>query len=107
MTLLKETTDGGSRTVWLSRSPDGGLSIQGQDLGGLPAFMGPGVREYEWATAVAAEQLPALCVALGGSSSSDVVELVKARFSGVRHGEFREFCEDHDIKMEFWSRFGE
>ena len=108
ITLHSEAlADGSTRTVWLSRLTDGGIAIEGQDLGDLSRFFGAGVREYEWATSVTADELPKLRTALGGSATADIEDLVKDRFSGVRHGEFRQFCEDHDIRSDFWSRFGE
>lgn len=76
---------------------DGGIAIEGQDLGDLSRFFGAGVREYEWATSVTADELPKLRTALDGSATADIEDLVKDRFSGVRHGEFRQFCEDHNI----------
>ncbi len=99
--------DGSTRTVWLSRLTDGGIAIEGQDLGDLSGFFGAGVREYEWATSVTVDELPKLRTALAGSATADIVDLVKNRFSGVRHDEFRQFCENHDIRSNFWSRFGE
>ncbi len=108
ITLHSEAlADGSTRTVWLSRLTDGGIAIEGQDLGDLSGFFGAGVREYEWATSVAVDELPKLRTALDGSATADIEDLVKGRFSGVRHGEFRQFCEDHDIRADFWSRFGE
>lgn len=106
--LHRETTaDGGSRSVWVSRSTDGGASIEGQDLGDLEEFFGIGVREYEWAHSVAKEEVPALVAALGGTDDVEVVQLVKAKFAGVRHSEFSTFCQDHGVEVTFWSRFGE
>lgn len=99
--------DGSTRTVWLSRLTDGGIAIEGQDLGDLSRFFGADAREYEWATAVAADELPNLRAALASSATDDIENLVRSRFSGVRHGEFRQFCEDHGIRFESWSRFGE
>jgi hypothetical protein len=106
--LYTERTEHLSRSVWLSRSGDGGISIEGQDLGDLSDFFGPGAREYEWAQTVSAKDLSRLTKALGGGGRrTDVAELVKARFSGPRHGDFAEFCEEHDIEISFWSRVGD
>ena len=106
--LHSETTpDGGTRTVWLSHFPEGGVAVNGQDLGDLSRFFGEGIREYEWAHSVAASDVPALVRALGGSADAYLVELMKARFSGVRHREFSDFCKGHGISVEFWSRLGE
>ena len=108
VTLHTETTDdGGSRTVWLSRLPQGGVSVNGQDLGDLSGSFGAGVREYEWAHSVAAGDIPSLVHALGGGADADLVDLLTARFSGIRHREFSKFCATESIPVEFWSRFGE
>lgn len=103
----ERTADGGSRTVWLSRLPQGGVSVNGQDLGDLSRFFGPGVREYEWAYSVAVGDVPALVRALGGAADADPIELLAVRFAGVQHREFSNFCAAEGIPVDFWSRFGE
>jgi hypothetical protein len=55
---------------------------------------------------VSAKDVPRLTAALGGGSRADVAELIKARFSGVRHGDFAKFCAEHDVVLSFWSRVG-
>ncbi len=104
--LHSERTADGSRSVWLSRTGDGGISIEGQDLGDLSNFFGAGACEYEWGYAVSAEHVSRLTAALGGGSGADVTDLIRARFSGIRHGDFAEFCKEHAVVVSFWSRIG-
>jgi hypothetical protein len=54
---------------------NGALSISGHDLG-------PDDDEYEWWISVAAEDLPAMAVALGGESGTDIIDVLEQRWSG-------------------------
>jgi hypothetical protein len=86
-------------TVWARPDEDGGFMITGQDLG--PNLSG---REYEYAVAIAARDVPAVVEALGGTAGADVLALVAANAETiVRAGELS-WLRRLGIKPEFWSR---
>lgn len=103
----EQLANGDTRSVWLERTSDGGISITGQDLGDSCGFFGSEFREYEWAHSVGASDIPALIRSLGGAADSDVRELVARRFAGAKHDEFASFCAEANIAVSFWSRSGE
>ena len=82
VSLRNEHRDDGS---WLnldaSLGDDGSLRISGQDLGPVTRTISPD-GEYEYFYTVAAEDVPALVVALGGQPGTDVIDLLTQRCSG-------------------------
>ena len=82
VSLQNEHREDGS---WLnldaSLQRDGSLRISGQDLGPVTKGISPD-GEYEYFYTVAAEDVPALVVALGGQPGIDVLDLLEQRWSG-------------------------
>ncbi len=73
--------DGSWLNINATLERDGTLEISGQDFG--PVTKGASSDgEYEWFYAVAAEDVPALVVALGGQQGTDVIDLLVQRWSG-------------------------
>jgi hypothetical protein len=82
VSLQNEHREDGS---WLhldaSLERDGTLQVTGQDLGPVTRNISPD-GEYEYFYTIAAEDVPALVVALGGQPGTDVIDLLEERWSG-------------------------
>lgn len=77
--LRDEKTATDRRWLQASVREDGALIIEGQDLGdGVEAALGEGIREYEWVTEVSAEDVPKLVATLGGATSDDILDVIRA-----------------------------
>jgi hypothetical protein len=83
VSLQNEQREDGS---WLnldaSLGGDGSLRITGQDLGPVTKMISPD-GEYEYFYTIAAEDVPALVVALGGQPGTDVIDLLEQHWSGA------------------------
>jgi hypothetical protein len=83
VTLQSDRLDDGSRLhLYASLETDGSLRISGHDLGPVAKNISPD-GEYEYWYSVAAEDVPALVVALGGSADGDVIDLLREHWSGM------------------------
>lgn len=106
ITLRDEKSSTGSWSLIARIEDNGGLIIEGQDLGkSVEEFWGS--TEYEWDITVSAENLPRLVSALGGAIGDDPLALLAARFAQDEHYGTTRFLEDHDIPYGFWSRVGD
>jgi hypothetical protein len=106
--VLRSTRDeAGSRYLAASPLPDGGLAIDGQDLGpGVEAVFGAGCSEYEWTWTVAAPDVPAATAALGGEPHENVFTVVGRWFR--EHGtDPGTRLRDAGVPVAFWSRIGD
>ena len=91
--------DQGGLHIWATIPADGGLLIQGQDLGGYP-----GAGEYEYAIRVAEADMPTVRAALDATDGDDLLSLLEAAGEPiVRRGE-RAWLEGLGIAAQFWSR---
>ena len=105
--LFQSRDDGGTRSLWATMLADGGLSLEGQDLGGSVAVFGEGMTEYEWAWTVAADDVPLLAAAFGGKLGDDPIPLIR---HWVKQGNGRDpgqHLKDAGFAVEFWSRIGD
>lgn len=107
--VLRDQRDpDGVRSLTAQRSADGGVLIEGQDLGrGVEAAWGAGNTEYEWAWAVPPTSVDAAVLALGGVAGDDVLALLaawSASHGGIDPG-IR--LKEAGVPVEFWSRVGE
>lgn len=102
---LRSSRDGADVRSLTAELRGADLMISGQDLGPTVHRL-MGSVEYEWATTVAAEHLPALVAALGGTPGEDVLDAV-ARFSGESAAEVEARIREHAVPHEFWSRDGD
>ena len=73
--------DGSWLNIDASLERDGVLRIIGQDLGPVAEAISPD-GEYEWFYTIAAQDVPALVVALGGQPGTDVIDLLEQRWTG-------------------------
>jgi hypothetical protein len=82
VTLRNERRDDGS---WLnleaSLGDDGSLHVSGQNFGPITRMMSPD-GEYESFYTIAAEDVPALVVALGGQPGTNVTDLLTQHYRG-------------------------
>jgi hypothetical protein len=104
--VLRGTSDrGGSRHLNARLAPSGDVVIEGQDLGGgVEEVFGSSLREYEWAWTIRAANVRKLAEAL---DTEDVLEGLRAQFSGDRSSELGSFLEKTGVPVEFWSRVGD
>jgi hypothetical protein len=73
--------DGSCLNVNATLERDGSLTIAGHDLGPVAESISPD-GEYEWFYSIAAHDVPALVVALGGQPGADVIDVLTQRWSG-------------------------
>ena len=107
-TLRSSRDAGGSRHLEATRSADGGIRIEGQDIGpGVSAAFGPDVREYEWAWTVEPADVAAAVAVLGGGPGEDVVRLLLG-WSTANHGaDPGQRLKEAGVRIGFWSRVGD
>jgi hypothetical protein len=106
--LTQQRDTRGTRTIWARRLPDGGVVIDGQDLGrGVEEAFGPGLTEYEWGWEVAASDVPILMNALGGRIGDDPIQLLSAWSRENIHRDPGQHLKDAGVPMEFWNRIGD
>jgi hypothetical protein len=103
--VLRDTRDAdGSRWLGARLDADGGLVIEGQDLGaGVERAFG--VREYAWAWSIAASELSTLRAALG--IDADLLDALRRRFGGDAAAGLGAFLDAHGIRRTSWSRLGD
>jgi len=105
--LREEKTATDQRRLIVRVLETGALRIEGWDLGeGVERSFGEGVREYEWTSEVAVEDLPRLITALGGVDGSDVLDVIE---TACRDRPTRLEATIHElgIQPKFWSRMGD
>ena len=96
------------RSIEYVRAADGGVRIEGQDLGApVEAIMGAGIREYEWVWVIAQADVEEAVAALGGTPGDDVLALLDAWATANGGRDPGQFLKDAGIPMGFWSRFGD
>ena len=78
---------------------EGGLHIDGQDLGPEVALVYP-KGEVEWFQTIAAEHVPRLLELLGASPVSDVLDELEARWRGDAAQELESRLRDSDIPVQ-------
>jgi hypothetical protein len=107
--VLRDLRDaGGRRFLEARRREDGGIVIEGQDLGpGVESAFGAGLTEYEWAWAIEPHAVPATIEALGGHEGDDALRLLAA-WSGEHGGEDPgSHLREAGVPIGFWSRVGD
>ncbi len=98
----------GVRHLEATRRPDGGILIEGQDLGpGVERAFGPGLTEYEWAWAIAPDAVPAAVAALDGQEGDDPLRLLKGWFDAHGRIDPGTHLRAAGVPVEFWSRIGD
>lgn len=108
VTLRSQRTPGDVRHLWATLTADGGITIEGQDLGrGVEEAYGEGLTEYEWVWAVAPADVTAAVAALGGEPGDDPLAVLAAWMEG--HGGLDPgiALREAAVPVEFWSRIGD
>ncbi len=96
----------GTRRLEVRRRPDGGLVIEGQDLGAAVERIF-GSREYEWTWTVEPADVPAAVIALGGVTDGDPLEVVATWFAAGDGRDPGSDLRDAGVPIDFWSRVGD
>lgn len=105
--LRDEVTPTDRRHLSVTVRDNGALRIEGQDLGdGVEQAIGNGIREYEWLTEVAPEDVPKLADALGGDPAADILEVIR-RTCLAEPARLEHTIRAAGIKPRFWSRMGD
>jgi len=100
--------EGGLRHLGATRMPDGGILIEGQDLGpGVERAFGAGLTEYEWAWAVPPDAVPAAVAALDGHEGDDPLRLLAGWFEAHGGIDPGTHLRQAGVPVEFWSRIGD
>lgn len=106
--LRNQRDAGGVRYLDATRLSDGGIQIEGQDLGpGVEEIFGAGLTEYEWTWKIPATSVPAVIAALGGHDGDDPLVLLaawSAAHGGIDPGSH---LQKAGVPIEFWSRIGD
>jgi hypothetical protein len=105
-TLVLNNVTGEDDTMWraVSLEADGGLSIEGHDLGrDVEEFFG--CREYEFTRRLSRRETAALRQLLGVKRRGDLLAVVAERFATT--ADLERFMKDHGIEGTFWSRTGD
>jgi hypothetical protein len=108
VTLWNVRDERGNRAMWARRLDDGGLMIEGQDLGKVVSeAWGAGLTEYEWAWKLPAADVPRVSEALGGSADEDPLAVLM-RWSREHEGRDPGIpIKEAGLPIEFWSRVGD
>jgi hypothetical protein len=105
--LLDTRGSSGSQHETARRTPEGGVLIEGQDLGsGVAMAFGAGNTEYEWSYRIAPSDVPAAAAALGGQPGDDLLDVMGHWASTGRGPELARVLRQAGVPMEFWSRVG-
>jgi hypothetical protein len=105
-TLVMKNVTAEDDTMWraVTLEADGGLSIEGHDLGrDVEQFFG--CREYEFARRLSRQETAVLRGLLGVKRRGDLLAAVAERFRATV--ELERFVQQHGIEGTFWSRTGD
>ena len=106
--LRDERDAGGIRHLGAVRRSDGGILIEGHDLGsGVEGVFGAGLTEYEWAWAIEPDAVPSAVAALGGREGDDPLRLLASWFSTHGRTDPGSDLKAAGVPIEFWSRVGD
>jgi len=100
--------EGGLRYLEARREDDGGIVIEGQDLGsGVEHIFGEGLTEYEWTWTIASDGVPAAVAALGGVDGDDPLQLIASWYAANGRQDPGIHLGDAGVPISFWSRIGD
>jgi hypothetical protein len=108
ITLREQRNADGFRRLSADRRPDGGIQIDGHDLGaGVERVFGTGLTEYEWAWVVEPGAVPAAVAALGGRADDDPLRLLAAWAAAHDGADPGPHLRAAGVPLEFWNRVGD
>lgn len=104
VTLRDENSKGGSRHLWAYLDDEGNLHIDGQDIGPGTAIVSSD-GEYEWFSTISAVDLPRLRTLLHAPPGTDILDVLRRRYSGRAAGDLERLLQGSDIevKRHVWS----
>jgi hypothetical protein len=98
----------GFRGLRATRRPDGGIRIDGHDLGrGVEGVFGAGMSEYEWCWVIEPDAVPAAVAALDGREGDDPLQLLAAWSAAHGGKDPGSHLRDADVPIAFWNRIGD
>lgn len=98
----------GVRRLDASRRDDGGILIEGQDLGsGVEQVWGEGLTEYEWIWTLGPNAVPAAVAALDGPEGADPLPVIQAWYQANGGLDPGNRLREAGVEIEFWSRVGD
>ena len=102
--LEEKRADGSSLSMWAYLDTGGYLHINGQDLGPVTKFIS-GDGEYEYSYTVAAKDIPALIMVLGGTENDNVLDILERNWTGIKSYELGDLLRECPIpvKLSTWS----
>jgi hypothetical protein len=108
VTLRERRDADGFRRLSVDRRPDGGIFIEGHDLGvGVERNFGVGLSECEWAWVVGPDAVPALVAALDGCEGDDPLRLLAAWSAAHDGADPGPHLRAAGVPLEFWNRVGD
>lgn len=97
---LRAERDGAdSRHLWAYVDADGDLHVDGQDFGPATAAVSDD-GEYEWFRVVRAKHVEQLVKLLGGEAGTDVLDLLKERYTGAGSYELERILREGGVPVE-------
>lgn len=107
--VLRDQRDSdGFQGLRASRGPDGGIRIDGHDLGsGVEGVFGAGLSEYEWSWAIEPDAVPAAIAALDGREGDDLLRLLAAWSAAHVGADPGSHLQEAGVPIAFWNRIGD
>jgi hypothetical protein len=97
----------GTRHLATRRRDDGGIVIEGHDLGRGVEVLGPGLSEYEWVWTIPPDAVLSAIEALGGKEVDNPLQLLvgwSTDHGGIDPGTH---LREAGITIAFWSHLGD
>jgi hypothetical protein len=105
--VLRDVRDErGTRHLAARRREDGGIVIEGQDLGRGVEVLGPGLSEYEWVWTIAPDAVPSAIEALGGTEGDDPLQLLLGWSTDHGGTDPGTNLREAGVTIAFWSHVG-
>ena len=105
--LFHSRDDRGTRSIWVVTLENGGLRIEGQDLGSGVSVFGKGLTEYEWTWTIASRDVPRIPALLGADPGHDLLAALRGWIAASNGSDPGQHLKDAGVDMAFWSRIGE
>ncbi len=106
--LRDQSGKGFSRSETARYTAEGGVVIEGQDLGpGVEGVFGEGYYEYEWASAIVPSALPDAVAALGGQPGEDLLDVMERWVAAGTGTDVEQTLKSAGVPIAFWSRVGD
>ena len=96
--VVRLRTGQGGRYLDAWRDADGGLHLDGQDLGPPTAVVSPR-GEVEWFSTIAGEDVPRLLELLDAPKDADILDVLEAHWRGERAAELEAKIRRSDIPV--------